>query len=78
MHPLLGWTTVVKAEPWFLDLLKEHRKRQAAERLRAGDAWKDHDLVFATRHGSPIERTEDYEVLEGDPQTGRGAGCQGP
>ena len=43
-----------------LDLLKEHRKRQAAERLRAGNAWKDHDLVFATRHGGPIERTEDW------------------
>ena len=27
--------------------LKEHRKRQAAERLRAGEAWQDHDLVSA-------------------------------
>ena len=43
-----------------LELLREHRKRQAAERLRAGNAWKDHDLVFATRHGGPIERTEDW------------------
>ena len=41
-------------------LLKDHRKRQAAERLRAGNAWRDHDLVFATRHGGPIERTEDW------------------
>ena len=46
--------------PPLLDLLKEHRKRQAAERLLAGDGWKDHDLVFATRHGGPIERTEDW------------------
>jgi len=45
-----------------LDLLKEHRKRQAAERLKAGNAWKDHDLVFATRHGGPIERTEDWRA----------------
>ena len=50
----------LQCPPPVLDLLKEHRKRQAAERLRAGDAWKDHDLVFATRHGGPIERTEDW------------------
>lgn len=43
-----------------LDLLKEHRKRQMAERLRAGASWSDHDLVFTTQHGSPIERTEDW------------------
>lgn len=45
-----------------LELLREHRKRQAAERLRAGSSWTDHDLVFATRHGSPIERTEDWRA----------------
>jgi site-specific recombinase XerD len=42
--------------PW------EHRKRQTAERLRAGDSWTDLDLVFTTRHGTPIERTEDWRA----------------
>ena len=46
--------------PALLELLKEHRKRQAADRLRAGSSWTDHDLVFATRRGGPIERTEDW------------------
>ena len=32
----------------------------AAERLRAGSSWTDHDLVFATKHGGPIEQTEDW------------------
>ena len=32
------------------------------ERLRAGSSWTDHDLVFATRRGGPIERTEDWRV----------------
>jgi integrase len=50
----------LQCPPPVLDLLREHRKRQAAERLRAGDAWTDHDLVFTTRHGGPIERTEDW------------------
>jgi site-specific recombinase XerD len=31
-----------------------------SSRLRAGNAWTDYDLVFTTRHGGPIERTEDW------------------
>jgi integrase len=34
--------------------LKAHRARQAAERLKMGEAWQDHDLVFCTRVGTPI------------------------
>jgi integrase len=52
----------LQCPPALLELLKEHRKRQAAERLRAGSSWTDHDLVFATRRGGPIERTEDWRV----------------
>jgi integrase len=26
----------------------------------AGELWNDHDLVFATKRGTPIERTEDW------------------
>jgi integrase len=37
-----------------LDALREHRTRQAAERL-AAIAWADPDLVFATRVGTPLE-----------------------
>lgn len=50
----------LQCPPALLELLREHRKKQTAERLRAGSAWTDHDLVFATRHGGPIERTEDW------------------
>ncbi|MEV4581878.1 tyrosine-type recombinase/integrase [Nonomuraea jabiensis] len=42
--------------------LKAHREVQDAERERAGDRWEDHGLVFATKHGSPIERTEDWKI----------------
>ncbi|MFI6458275.1 tyrosine-type recombinase/integrase [Streptosporangium amethystogenes] len=52
----------LQCPPELLALLKAHRKIQAAERLKAGDRWEDHDLVFATRHGGPIERTEDWKV----------------
>lgn len=35
--------------------LQAHRKRQAAERLAAGALWEDHDLVFPTRVGTPLD-----------------------
>ena len=50
----------LQCPPMLLDLLKDQRRKQASERLRAGSSWTDHDLVFATRRGGPIERTEDW------------------
>lgn len=38
-----------------LDVLREHRKRQMAERLSAGARWAESGLVFTTTVGSPIE-----------------------
>jgi len=34
------------------DALREHQARQAAEQLRAGQRWKEHDLVFASTIGT--------------------------
>ena len=34
--------------------LREHRKRQAAERLSIGAGWIDLDLVFAAADGTPL------------------------
>ena len=39
-----------------IEALKEHRKRQSAERLQAGGRWQDHDLVFCREDGSPLDR----------------------
>ena len=39
-----------------VEALKEHRKRQAAERLQAGEQWQDHDLVFCREDGTPLDR----------------------
>lgn len=33
----------------------DHYKCQLEEKLRAGAGWQDNGLVFATKHGSPIE-----------------------
>ena len=35
--------------------LREHRKRQNAQRLALGEAWREHGLVFASTIGTPIE-----------------------
>ncbi len=35
--------------------LRRHRDRQSAERRTAGKAWTDHDLVFASTRGTPLE-----------------------
>ena len=35
--------------------LKARKRRQDADRARAGDGWVDTGLVFTTRHGTPIE-----------------------
>jgi integrase len=35
--------------------LREHRARQAEQRLRMGSLWQDHDQVFATELGTPLE-----------------------
>ncbi len=36
--------------------LREHHKRQAADRLKARALWQDHGLVFASSIGTPLDR----------------------
>ncbi len=37
------------------EALREHRTRQAREKVTAGALWKDHGLVFATRVGTQLD-----------------------
>jgi integrase len=37
------------------DALREHRARQAKERLAAGPLWRDHGLVFTSQAGTPLD-----------------------
>jgi integrase len=37
-----------------VDVLRGHRARQKAERLKAGEGWQEHDLVFCTQNGTPL------------------------
>jgi integrase len=38
-----------------VEALREHRMRQAADRLAAGALWKDQGLVFASAVGTPLD-----------------------
>jgi integrase len=37
------------------DALRDHRRRQLSERLRAGDTWQDGAFVFTTPFGAPLD-----------------------
>jgi integrase len=38
-----------------VDVLRRHRERQELERVTAGDAWQENDLVFCTRLGTKLD-----------------------
>ncbi|MDS1271772.1 site-specific integrase [Lipingzhangella sp. LS1_29] len=46
-------------------LLQEHRARQDAVRIAAGEQWQDHDLVFCREDGRPIDPRHDWEEWKG-------------
>jgi integrase len=46
---------VLKLPVKAVDALKEHRSQQAAARLKAGELWQNHGLVFASAVGNPLD-----------------------
>jgi integrase len=40
--------------PLAVEALKQHRKRQTEDKLKYSGLWKDHDLVFPSRTGTPM------------------------
>ena len=45
----------IDLSPTLLEALKEHRARQNEEKLRLGPKYRDHDLVFCTKTGTPLD-----------------------
>lgn len=41
--------------PPLVEALRAHRRRQDAERMDAGERWREHGLIFTTGLGTPIE-----------------------
>ncbi|WP_171243978.1 tyrosine-type recombinase/integrase [Knoellia koreensis] len=53
---------VLAIPPQMLPQLLDHRRAQAAERLKAGSDWQDLDLVFPRLDGSPTDPRHDHRA----------------
>ena len=47
----------IPLEPEAVEALKAHGDRQAFERQKLGEAYQDHNLVFCTKLGTPLDAT---------------------
>lgn len=56
---------VVGVPDQLLALLREQRRSQAAERLAAGPAWVEHDLIFPQVNGKPMDPRGDARAWKG-------------
>ncbi len=45
----------VPLDPETVSVLKDHRRRQLAERETTGETWRDYGLVFCRRDGRPLD-----------------------
>ncbi len=52
-EPKTGKGRAVTMPPQVVDALRQHRRAQIEERLRMGEAWQDHDLVYCGPDGRP-------------------------
>lgn len=56
---------VVGVPNQLLALLRDQRRSQAAERLAAGPAWVEHDLIFPQVNGKPMDPRGDARAWKG-------------
>ena len=54
----------VPLHPAVLSMLRRHKARQAAERLRAANQWQNSGLVFTTELGGPVDPRNLLRVIE--------------
>jgi integrase len=64
----------VPLSPGIVAMLRKHRANQKADRLRAGNHWRDSGLVFTTEFGGPVEPRNLLRVIEAAAKT---AGVEG-
>lgn len=54
----------VPLSPAAVAVLRKHRAAQAAEKLRAGNQWRDSGLVFTSEFGGPVDPRNLLRVIE--------------
>jgi len=67
----------VPLSPAVVALLRKHRAAQAAEKLRAGNQWRDSGLVFTDEFGGPIDPRNLLRALSRSPRKRRRRGRGG-
>jgi integrase len=63
--PKAGSARSVPLAPGVVDVLKRHRTRQCAERLKLGERWMDPSLVFASDIGSVLDANNVSDLFRG-------------
>jgi len=69
-----GRSRVVSLDAGTVAAMREHRRRQLAERMRAGPVWVESGLVFTTEDGRPVTRHADgahAQARQGPQRPGR-------
>lgn len=61
MPPKNGKPRTISPAPFVLDILKEQRKEQAANKLKAGPVWENAGYVFTNEIGQHIKRQTLYK-----------------
>ncbi|KZS80270.1 site-specific integrase [Mycobacterium persicum] len=64
----------VPLSPALVAMLRKHKAAQAAEKLRAGNQWRDSGLVFTNEFGGPVEPRNLLRVVEA---AAKAAGVEG-
>ncbi|OBJ28744.1 hypothetical protein A5631_19840 [Mycolicibacter heraklionensis] len=54
----------VPVPPPLVAVLQAHRAEQETERMMARDQWRDHDLVFATKLGTPVDPSNILRTIQ--------------
>ena len=57
-------TRTITPAPWIIKLLRVHRAKQAENRLKAGELWKDTGLVFTNEIGELISYRTVYDCFK--------------
>jgi integrase len=68
-HPkTAGSRRSLELPPVTVEALRQHKARQAQQRLLADTSWKEQGLIFTTRTGTPVDTTNVlhrfHEILE--------------
>lgn len=55
---------VVQLDSETLRLMKDHRRRQIEERIKAGSLWQEADYIFTQENGLPLDPSTPYQLFK--------------